>query len=73
MKFLSALLLPLALLSAPKPPNFVIIFVDDLGYGDIGPYGATKQRTPNLDRMAAEGMKLRASTRRRSAQSRAPS
>lgn len=58
MKFLSALLLPLALLSAPKPPNFVIIFVDDLGYGDIGPYGATKQRTPNLDRMAAEGMKL---------------
>ncbi|MBM3826970.1 MAG: arylsulfatase [Verrucomicrobia bacterium] len=44
--------------AAPRPPNFVVIFVDDLGYGDIGPYGATKQRTPNLDRMAAEGMKL---------------
>jgi arylsulfatase A-like enzyme len=39
-------------------PNFVVIFADDLGYGDIGPYGATKQRTPHLDRMAAEGMKL---------------
>jgi len=39
-------------------PNIVIIFVDDLGYGDIGPFGATKQRTPHLDRMADEGMKL---------------
>ncbi|MFM8272869.1 MAG: sulfatase-like hydrolase/transferase [Gemmata sp.] len=42
---------------APKP-NVVIIFVDDLGYADIGPFGATKQKTPNLDRMAAEGMAL---------------
>lgn len=58
MRILSLLLLPLALLAAPRPPNFVVIFVDDLGYGDIGPYGATKQKTPNLDRMAAEGMKL---------------
>ncbi|HEX3147521.1 MAG TPA: sulfatase [Gemmataceae bacterium] len=39
-------------------PNIVIIFIDDLGYADIGPFGATKQKTPNLDRMAAEGMKL---------------
>jgi arylsulfatase A-like enzyme len=39
-------------------PNFVIVFIDDLGYADIGPFGATKQRTPNLDRMAREGMKL---------------
>jgi arylsulfatase A len=39
-------------------PNIVIIFIDDMGYGDIGPYGATKQKTPNLDRMADEGMKL---------------
>jgi len=39
-------------------PNFVIIFIDDLGYADIGPFGATKQKTPHLDRMAAEGMKL---------------
>ena len=38
-------------------PNVVLIFADDLGYGDIGPFGATKVKTPNLDRFAAEGMK----------------
>lgn len=43
---------------AANPPNVVIIFIDDMGYGDIGPFGATKQKTPHLDRMAAEGMKL---------------
>jgi arylsulfatase A-like enzyme len=50
---------PAARATAPaKKPNFVVIFIDDLGYADIGPFGATKQKTPNLDRMAAEGMKL---------------
>lgn len=44
--------------AADRAPNFVVIFIDDLGYGDIGPYGATKQKTPNLDRMAKEGMML---------------
>ncbi len=44
--------------AAAVKPNVVIIFIDDLGYADIGPYGATKQKTPNLDRMANEGMKL---------------
>ncbi|MEI8043871.1 MAG: sulfatase, partial [Verrucomicrobiota bacterium] len=39
-------------------PNIVIIFIDDMGYGDIGPFGATKQKTPQLDRMAREGIKL---------------
>jgi arylsulfatase A len=39
-------------------PNVVIIFINNLGYADIGPFGATKQKTPNLDRMAREGMKL---------------
>jgi arylsulfatase A-like enzyme len=38
-----------------KPPNIVIIFIDDLGYADIGPFGATAYKTPHLDRMAAEG------------------
>jgi arylsulfatase A len=42
----------------PVRPNFVVIFIDDMGYGDIGPYGSTLNRTPHLDRMAAEGMKL---------------
>jgi arylsulfatase A-like enzyme len=54
-----ALLLLLALPAfAADKPNVVVIFIDDLGYADIGPFGATKQKTPNLDRMAAEGMKL---------------
>jgi len=39
-------------------PNFIIIFCDDLGYGDIGCFGSRKHDTPNLDRMAAEGMRL---------------
>jgi arylsulfatase A-like enzyme len=38
-----------------QPPNIVIIFCDDLGYADIGPFGATAYKTPRLDRMAAEG------------------
>lgn len=36
-------------------PNVVLIFIDDLGYADIGPFGATKYETPNLDRMARNG------------------
>ena len=54
---LALLCLTSTLLAADKP-NIVIIFIDDLGYADIGPFGATKQKTPNLDRMAKEGMKL---------------
>ncbi len=42
---------------SPKP-NVVIIFIDDMGYGDVGFNGATGPRTPNLDRMAAEGMRF---------------
>lgn len=40
------------------PPNVVIILADDLGYGDLGDFGATQIRTPNLDRLAAEGVRL---------------
>jgi arylsulfatase A len=39
-------------------PNLVIINIDDLGYADIGPFGSELNRTPNLDRMAAEGRRL---------------
>ena len=53
----SLLLLATAALAAP-PPNFVIIFIDDFGYGDLGCYGATKHKTPHLDRMAREGMRF---------------
>ncbi len=42
----------------PEKPNIVIIFADDLGYGDLGCYGHPTIRTPNLDRMAAEGLRF---------------
>ena len=44
--------------STPLKTNFIIIFCDDLGYGDIGCFGSKKHRTPNIDRMAAEGMRF---------------
>src|SRR5436190_9034066 len=40
-----------------RPPNVIFIYADDLGYGDLGCYGSTI-RTPNLDRMAAEGARF---------------
>ncbi|TYA92209.1 sulfatase family protein [Seonamhaeicola marinus] len=42
----------------PKKPNVIIVFIDDMGYGDVGCYGATGFETPNLDDMAAQGMKF---------------
>jgi arylsulfatase A-like enzyme len=45
-------------LHADSPPNIVFILADDLGYGDLGCYGQKKIRTPNLDRLANEGMRL---------------
>ena len=44
--------------SPTKPLNFVVINIDDLGYGDIEPFGAGNNQTPNLARMAQEGRKL---------------
>ncbi len=43
---------------AAQRPNFIIINIDDLGYADIGPFGSKLNRTPQLDRMAREGMRL---------------
>ena len=51
----------LATAQAPSdvaPPNVVILFADDLGYGDLSSYGSPTIRTPNLDRMAEEGIKM---------------
>lgn len=49
----------LAVDSNQERPNVVVIFIDDMGYGDIGPFGNTVNQTPNLDRMAEEGNTLR--------------
>ena len=54
----TGLLVTLCAAQAQQKPNFVIIFVDDLGYADIGPFGSQLHRTPHLDRMAREGRKL---------------
>ncbi|MBM3803724.1 MAG: hypothetical protein FJW26_15590 [Acidimicrobiia bacterium] len=42
----------------PRKPNIVLILADDLGYGDLGCFGQQKLKTPRLDAMAAEGMRL---------------
>ncbi len=46
--------------ASPKnqSPNFIIIFADDLGYGDLGCYGSKLNKTPNLDRLADEGIRF---------------
>lgn len=51
-------LLPAASPRAQTRPNIVFIYSDDLGYGDVGCYGATAVRTPNVDRLAAEGLRF---------------
>ncbi len=42
----------------PARPNFIVINCDNLGYGDVGCFGSKKHRTPHIDRMAAEGLRL---------------
>jgi arylsulfatase A len=48
----------LAAAEPAKKPNIVFILADDLGYGDLGCYGQTKIKTPNIDRLAAEGLRF---------------
>lgn len=62
---LSALLVVLVMLGCESPPpdagqrpNFVIVFADDQGYGDLGCFGATDFETPRIDQMAREGMRF---------------
>ncbi len=44
--------------SAETKPNIVLIFADDIGYGDLGCYGATKVKTPNIDQLASQGRRF---------------
>ncbi|QDT38804.1 sulfatase family protein [Stratiformator vulcanicus] len=53
-----AVMLPLPVDAADPKPNFVIIFADDQGYGDLGCFGSETIQTPNIDRMADEGRRF---------------
>jgi len=44
--------------AADRPPNVVLVFADDLGYADVGVFGARGYRTPHIDRLAAEGVRF---------------
>jgi len=52
---------PASVSMAAEKPNIVLIYIDDLGYGDLGAYGCTDIPTPNIDRLAAEGVRCTAS------------
>src|SRR5436309_3541681 len=54
----AALAMALGQTTAPPRPNVVLIVADDLGYGDLGSYGAPDIKTPNLDRLARDGVRL---------------
>ena len=59
MRYFVLLLAAISLLTAAdRPPNIVVIFTDDQGYEDLGCFGSPLIKTPNLDRMAAEGRKF---------------
>ena len=70
MKYLTPLLIIAAMLiffacnttlnplDSPSPPNVILIYADDLGYGDVGAYGATEIKTPNIDMLAEGGIRF---------------
>ena len=50
--------LPSALAAGSAPPNIVFILADDMGHADLGVYGQTDYKTPNLDRLASQGLRF---------------
>jgi arylsulfatase A-like enzyme len=55
---LSSFILPLQTVLAGDKPNIIVILADDVGYGDLGCYGASKVQTPHADRLARQGMRF---------------
>jgi len=55
---LAILLSSTSVASAADKPNIVLIYADDLGYGDLGSYGATRVKTPNCDKLANAGLRF---------------
>ena len=58
VSWLAILLNSATAFAAENPPNIVVMFIDDMGYADIGPFGATSYKTPHLDRMASRGRRF---------------
>ena len=58
LRFFSALSLMCSMHIAAQKPNIVFIFADDLGYGDLGCYGNKVIHTPNIDKLASEGIRF---------------
>lgn len=54
----ATLILVLAVHSLGSSPNFILLFADDLGFGDLGCYGHPSSLTPNLDRLASDGLRF---------------
>ncbi len=54
----SGLTLAATAAAQPRRPNVIVIYADDLGYGDVSCYGATRVRTPNIDRLASKGLRF---------------
>ena len=54
---LACLIAHSGLAAADRTPNVVVIYIDDQGYGDLGCYGSITLDTPNIDRMATEGVR----------------
>ena len=70
--FVVALGIPAAFAASERPPNIVFFLVDDLGWSDVGVFGSTFHETPNIDRLAEQGVRFTNAYAHTSARPRAP-